>query len=715
MNKRPFAFAKNPLALSVASALLALSATSIQAASYTIGDDVEVVFDSSFSYGASYRAEDRNWDTISKVNHPRFNWTGYNAATNNIYPPSDIWRNPGSYSSNGDAGNLNYDKGDKFSELFKGTHELSITKGDYGLFTRFMYFYDSALMDDKGAYTNPVSGNRVDACADDEARDLACRDIRLLDAYVFANWALNDGANPLSVRLGNQVLSWGESTLIQHGINITPIDVGIARLPGADLKEAYIPVGMFSASLGITEQLSAEVFYQYEWQNSYLPVPGSYFSTNDFAGKGGYAQNIQLGFAGNPDIDLSTLLAGLNGIGSGVAALSAILANPNASAAQKQVAQAQLGQLSQAYLAYPTKVTLRPYGGAGEIEPEDGGQYGVKFEYFSPDLNDTEFALYYMNYHSRTPVISGIASDFRTAAIQADLGYLAANAGKLTKENVANLKAMSKGLIEYPEDIKLYGFSFNTTLEGTSVAGELAYRQDEPLQIDDVEILYAGMPEQLAIAGIRPDLAGISQIGRFDGKKVQPGQFAQGYILADTTQAQVTVTHLFGPVLNTDNFTLLAEIGGIKIKDMPDHDVLRLNGPNTDRSGFPLMGTNGIGGPLISKTGLHTGVSDGAETNPFPTASAWGYRLVAIANYNNIMAGVNLTQRLVFSHDVNGITPDPLFMFSEDKKSVSYSLAFDYLNQWSAEVSYNAFFDGVGTTNNTEDRDFVSFNIKYSL
>jgi hypothetical protein len=715
MNKRPFAFAKNPLALSVASALLALSATSIQAASYTIGDDVEVVFDSSFSYGASFRTEDRNWDTISKVNHPRFNWTGYNAATNNIYPSSEIWKNPGSYSSNGDAGNLNYDKGDKFSELFKGTHELSITKGDYGLFSRFMYFYDSALMDDQGAYTNPVSGSKVDACADDDARDLACRDIRLLDAYVFANFALNDGANPLSVRLGNQVLSWGESTLIQHGINITPIDVGIARLPGADLKEAYIPVGMFSASLGITEQLSAEVFYQYEWQNSYLPVPGSYFSTNDFAGKGGYAQNIQLGFAGNPDIDLSTLLAGLNGIGSGVAALSAILANPSASAAQKQAAQAQLGQLSQAYLAYPTKVTLRPAGDIGEIEPEDGGQYGLKFEYFAPELNDTEFALYYMNYHSRTPVISGIASDFRTAAIQSDIGYLGANAGKITKDNVANLKAMSKGLIEYPEDIKLYGFSFNTTLEGTSVAGELAYRQDEPLQIDDVEILYAGMPEQLAIAGLRPDLAGISQIGRYSGTKVQPGQFAQGYILADTTQAQVTVTHLFGPVLNTDNFTLLAEIGGIKIKDMPHTDILRLNGPNTDRSGFPMMGTNGVNGPLIIKTGLHTGVSNGAETNPFPTASAWGYRLVAIANYNNIMAGVNLTQRLVFSHDVNGITPDPLFMFSEDKKSVSYSLAFDYLNQWSAEVSYNAFFDGVGTTNNTEDRDFVSFNIKYSL
>lgn len=722
MNKRPFAFAKNPLAIGVASALLALSATSIQAASYTLGDDVEVVFDSSFSYGASWRAEDRNWDTISKANNPALNWTGYNAASNTIYTSSQVWQQTGGYSSNGDAGNLNYDKGDMFSELFKGTHELSVTKGDFGLFTRFMYFYDAALMDNDGAYTNPVSGNRVDACADDEGRDLACRDLRLLDAYVFANFALNDGANPLSIRVGNQVLSWGESTLIQHGINITPIDVGIARLPGADLKEAYIPVGMISASLGLTEQLSAEVFYQYDWQNSYLPVPGTYFSTNDFAGKGGYNQNIQLGFAGNPDLDLSTLLAGLNSIGTNIKAASAVLANPQASAAQKAQAQAAISALSASYLAYPTKVTLRPYGDAGEIEPEDGGQYGAKLEYFAPELNDTEFALYYMNYHSRTPVISGIASDFRLAAVQSDIGYLVANAGNMTKENVSNLKGMSKGLIEYPEDIKLYGFSFNTTLEGTSIAGELAYRQDEPLQIDDVEILYAGMPEQLANgAATNPALvnflgfAGISQIGRYDGKKVQPGEFAQGYILADTTQAQVTITHLFGPVLNTDNFTLLAEVGGIKIKDMPHQDILRLNGPNTDRSGYPLMGTNGVNGPLILKTGLHTGLSNGAETNPFPTASAWGYRVVAKADYNNVLAGVNLSQRLTFSHDVNGITPDPLFMFSEDKKSLSYAVSFDYLNQWSAEVSYNAFFDGVGTTNNTEDRDFVSFNIKYSL
>ena len=716
MNTKPGAFVRSTLAMGVASALLALTATSAQAATFDF-DDVEVVFDSTFSYGASWRAEDRNWDTISKVNHPRFDWTNYSAFTNPIYTGAQIWAQPGAYSSNGDAGNLNYDRGDMFSEVFRGTHELSIAKDDIGFFGRFTYFYDSALMDDDGAYTNPLSGNKVDPCADDDARDLACRDIRLLDAYVYGNFALNDGANPLSVRVGNQVLSWGESTFIPHGINITPVDVGVLRSPGADLKEAFIPVGMAWASLGLTENLTAEVFYQYEWKNSYLPVPGSYFSTNDFAGEGGYNQNIQLGFAGNPDIDLDFLVSEMNLISQSAPALLAALANPAATTAQKTAA-------INAMLAYSTKVTLRPQGSAGEIEPEDGGQYGIKLEYFSPELNDTEFAVYHMNYHSRTPLISGVASNFgtkdpvtgapRLEGIVQSLQYLAANVNGITKDNIGEMEVFSKGLIEYPEDIKLYGFSFNTTVSGTSVAGELSYRQDEPLQIDDVEILYAGMPEQLANAGLRGELEGISQIGRSDGNKVGPGEFAQGYILSDTTQAQLTVTHLFGPMWIADNFTMLAEVGGIKINDMPDQSVLRLNGPNTDRSGGPLLGTIN-GGPLVNKDGVHTALSNGAEINPFPTASAWGYRLLAKADFNDVFAGVNMSHRVVFSHDVNGITPDPLFMFSQDKKSVGYTVAFDYLNRWSSEFSYNAFWGGVGTTNNTADRDFVSFNIKYSI
>ncbi len=142
-----------------------------------------------------------------------------------------------------------------------------------------------------------------------------------------------------------------------------------------------------------------------------------------------------------------------------------------------------------------------------------------------------------MNYHSRTPLISGIASDFRgVGARPAMSGSIFGLSGCecreiSTKKMSTNSDAFSKGFMEYPEDIKLYGFSFNTTLEGTSVAGELAYRQDEPLQIDDVEILYAGMPEQLANAEftLRLNLLeGISQIGRYYGNKVGPGRICSG-------------------------------------------------------------------------------------------------------------------------------------------------------------------------------------------
>lgn len=352
--------------------------------------------------------------------------------------------------------------------------------------------------------------------------------------------------------------------------------------------------------------------------------------------------------------------------------------------------------------AFPRKTTLRLKGGAGENEADNGGQYGIKLSYFSPELNDTEFGFYFMNYHSNRPLFSGITSDFRTAALMEDLAFIANNT--IDINNVGDLQAYSKVLVEYPEDIKLYGLSFNTAVGNTAVAGEVSFRQDEPLQIDDVELLFAGMPEQLAVDGVadalfRPELAGISQL-----QTTAPGGYARGYILSDTTQAQLTFTHLFGPRLGTDNLVVLAEFGATIINDMPDPALLRLNGPGTARSGL-----------LVGREGIQTFLENGPETNPFPTKTAWGYRLIASANYNNVFAGVNVSPRLVFSHDVNGITPDPLFLFVEDRKSLGLNLNFDYQSRWSADVSYNRFWGGQGTTNNFADRDYVSLSVKYSI
>ncbi|GHE83759.1 DUF1302 domain-containing protein [Thalassotalea profundi] len=678
-------FIKKPLAASIATALLISSVGPASAANFELGD-FDISFNSTFSIGASWRTENRNWEDnvgISNNINNGFNFSQYHPALN-ANPTSDvIWQGQGSYSNNGDLGNLNYDAGDSFSRLFKGTHELDIRKDNIGVFLRGMYFYDFEMMDSDRPWSNAISGEKVDPCRDDDAKDQVCRDIRLLDAYFYGDFDI--GEMPFSVRIGQQVIGWGESLLISHGISeINPIDVARLKAPGAELTEGFIPFGAVWASLGVSENFNIEMFYQYQWEKTILPAPGSYFSTNDFAGDGGHYNNIQLGFTGNPDIDLDTLIVGMNQIGD----------------MMRSGDPATMGAASAMYMAYPTKLTLKAPGESNSMDPEDGGQYGLRLSWYLPEFNETEISLYYVNYHSRRPFFSGKTADFSAAAIGADLAFLASN--NITEDNYQNLGTFSQVILAYPEDIKMSAFSFNTTIADFAVSGEVSYRQDEPLQIDDVELLFAAMPQQLAhpdSVNYRPDLNGISQMDIF-----APGETAQGYILSDTVQAQMAFTRFWGPSLGAGQFTTVLEVGGININDMPDQDVLRLNGPGTARNG----GIEGL-------EGLEVALQGGRETNPFPDEFAWGYRVVAKLDYSNVISGVNMSPKLIFSHDVSGITPDPIFLFVEDRKSLSAGVTFDYQSQWSADITYNSFWGGVGTTNQIEDRDYISFNIKYSL
>jgi hypothetical protein len=684
-------FYKKPLAASITAALVCLAtAGQVQAKNFTLGN-FDISFDSTFSYGQSWRVEDRNWnDNVGKSNNFNngFDFSSYHPSLNVNPDAGTVWNGQGGYSTNGDNANLNYNSGDSFSQIIKGSHDLDIRYGNFGFFARGMYFYDMEMSDSDRAWTNPLSGVNNDPCRDDEASNQLCSDVRLLDAFVYGDFEI--GEMPFSVRVGQQVISWGESTLISHGISeLNPVDIARLRAPGSELKEAFIPFGAVWASLGVTENFNIEAFYQYNWEKTVLPAPGSYFSTNDFAGDGGQYNNVQLGFASNPDMDLDYLINGLNALGASIADGSI----PMASAAS-----AYLG-------AFPTKLTLRQSD--AENEPDDGGQYGLKLSWFFPELNDTEISLYHMNYHSRRPVFSGITADFKTETLigdllttgqlGGDLGYLVNN--DITVENYTNLNAFSRVELDYVEDIKLYAMSFNTVLGTTSVAGEVTYRQDEPLQIDDVELLFAAMPQQLANDQGRSELDGISQMPIFQG-----GERANGFILSDTLQAQMTLTHLWGPSFGASQLTTLLEVGGINIQDMPDPDVLRLNGPGTARNGG-----------IFGKEGLELAVQDGVETNPFPDEFAWGYRAVVKLDFNNVIAGINVSPRVVYSHDVKGTTPDPLFLFVEERKSVALGINFDYQSRWSADISYNGFWDGVGTTNQMEDRDYISFSIKYSI
>jgi hypothetical protein len=88
--------------------------------------------------------------------------------------------------------------------------------------------------------------------------------------------------------------------------------------------------------------------------------------------------------------------------------------------------------------------------------------------------------------------------------------------------------------------------------------------------------------------------------------------------------------------------------------------------------------------------------------------------MILAGELSNVMGAFNLKPKVVFSHDVKGITPDPLFLFHEDKKSINTGLDIQYQDV-TFNMSYSAYWDGVGRVNQLSDRDFVSFSIKYSL
>jgi len=257
--------------------------------------------------------------------------------------------------------------------------------------------------------------------------------------------------------------------------------------------------------------------------------------------------------------------------------------------------------------------------------------------------------------------------------------------------------------IEYPEDIQLFGVSFNTQLESTGIAlqGEYSYRRDVPLQVDDLELLFA------ALGPISPALANYNQLANVTDPSKFSSPYEQtldGYKLLDMSQVQVTATKVFGPTFGADQFTIVGEVGLSYVHDMPDKDELRFESPGTYISG----------NQTLAAAHAPTAAGQYEDSSAFADQTSWGYRLVGKLDYNNAIGAVTLSPRVAWAHDVDGNSPGPGGNFLEHRKAVTIGLGADYLNTWSADLSYTDFF-GAGRYNLANDRDFISFNVKYSF
>jgi hypothetical protein len=579
------------------------------------------------SFGASAYSEERNGVTIELQNRVSI---GAAMRVQGQDPDLISFANGGrAYSNNGDDGDLAFNRGQIYSSVAKITSDLTISKGNFGLFARSSAFFNDALNSkdffnpnnynpDGNGNPNP-SREATAAELDQKNHDVRAHNgkrIDWLDTYFYGNVPVLN--RTLSFKLGRQVLNWGESTFVLNGINsMVALDANRARVPGFELNEAIIPTPMAWVSMGLTDQSSIEAFYQISWQKTIIDASGTYFSTNDFAGVGGTRADLSFGRA-------------------------------------------------------PENTPGQTVKRAPDKTPRHSGQFGVAFHSFLPWLHDSDVGLYAMNYHSRLPVFSGISS---VTPPSNPLSPIAASSASYFSE--------------YPEDIRLYGASFNTTLPlGLALQGEYSYKDGQPLQVDAVELLFAGVGVPNQVTGPVPGAA----IGN---------NYIRGWRRHGVSQADVGLTKIFGPSnwFKWDQIVTLFEAGYMHVHGMEAQNVLRYDG-----SGTYLPGD--------AATAATLGLPQ--QVDGYATANSWGYNILARFSYNNVFNLFTLEPTVRFVHDVHGISPKPVSNFVEGRKQVSLTLGARFRNDISAEVGYTNFFGG-GKQNLIADRDYVDAVIKYSF
>jgi hypothetical protein len=413
--------AKTRLTLALMAAAAMCWVAPSQAYQFSSDNGISVSLDSTLSTGFAIRTQSPDCQILGNdsggCNNGTANDLGgfYNLSKGNGYANADI------LYSNADDGDLNYNEHDVFTQVVKGTHELSLKYGDGW----------SALGRVSWATDRKMDNTRTTELRHDADKQATQR-INILDLWVAKSFDV-DGM-PAKVKLGNQVISWGEELFMLGGINqINAINLSNFHTPGTQLKEVFIPTPMASFSLGVADTLSLEGYYQFKWSAYQLDPAGTYFSSSDAVG------------AGNLPIYYSTgFIDGLLGAGT------CALVTPKGKCGAPNISGLSNEQLIAAGLAIPYD---------GDHSAKNSGQYGMALRWEAEEIG-TEFGLYYQRYHDKTPF----------------LGYTAiSDPDNLFVDNY---------FLNYGEDKDLYGLSMNTLLGPVAVAGEIAYRPHDSVAID---------------------------------------------------------------------------------------------------------------------------------------------------------------------------------------------------------------------------------------
>lgn len=632
---------------------------SAQAFELKLEDGWKGSLDTTVSLGTSWRMQSPDTGLFSAADGARIGVSG------------------GTGGSNTDSGNLNWDKGDQFSTLLKVTSDLSLSKGQMGAFARVKAWYDYALEDRSVRAGNHANNWALNSKLSDSGYDRLQKfsGVALMDSYVYNTFDV--AGKPLQLRFGNQVINWGESLFIQ-GVNVVnPIDLSALRKPGAEVKEAFLPITALSANLGLEGGKSLEAFYQFRWTPSNIDSCGAYF---------GVVETQLTTKAGQPcSVALTTTTPSVSNFTNfnfpGLVGLVPP-ANVNPGVSYIPMAEGREGKDS---------------------------QFGVAFR-FPVEKLDTEFGLYAARISSRTPVVSGITGRrVATDNAQIDGLFLNNHPGIAAVTGGAFPAPFGRGFWEYPDDINVYAVSASTNLAGWSLGAELSHTPKLPTQINANDLLQGLLFGHNArgpglVGGPMGQIAvNATPAGHAGGTEVS------GYRELKKTQLQINGVKLFPGLLGSAQGAFVGEVG-IQHANVGDS----YNGLRYGRAfifGFAKHGTTDgqcvqSAVSPVAAAATRNPQADGCENDGFATKNAWGYRLRLGLEYPNFLnTGMTMFPTFSFSHDVDGYSVDNQFI--EDRKVYGASFRLNIQRVHNIELSYIQYGDSA-KYDPFRDRDFMS-------
>lgn len=282
--KTAIEFVPSTLALAVATALLPLTVHAQQAEA-SEGAKSPFKISGGVSYGFSVRTSDADTSLVQMSN----------AAALGLSSTNNGGRNQ-------DDGNLNYKKGDVFTNAVTGFVDFSLQQGSWSGLVRLQGWHDFELQDGKVPWGHSPNGYAAQQpLSDSEARSRG----KFSNAIISEAWVRNKfdlGATPVTVTLGNQRIGWRGNGIVGGPLSsLDPNDAMSRNRAGSFAEQSSIPIPAIRAEFKPRSDLTIDSFIQLGFVENQNNLCGTYLAQADRGEDGCNLTMVNVGAGGLTD------------------------------------------------------------------------------------------------------------------------------------------------------------------------------------------------------------------------------------------------------------------------------------------------------------------------------------------------------------------------------------------------------------------------------